>query len=105
MANCICFELRPRTDVGWDTTVLSPIRRGSHKSVRVPHVRTSVRGPKTTGEAQPQLLSSDPLLCPTQAKRLADLRGKSSTELRLVETPKKITMLPRQSDCSMETSF
>src|ERR1700743_158185 len=34
MANCICFELRPRTNAGWDTTVLSP------NPSRVPQVRT-----------------------------------------------------------------
>ena len=28
--------------------------RGLHNSVRVPYLRTSVRGPKTMGEAQPQ---------------------------------------------------
>src|ERR1700749_2929411 len=34
MANCICFELRPRTNAGWDTTVLSP------NPLRAPQVRT-----------------------------------------------------------------
>jgi hypothetical protein len=33
---------------------------GPHNSVRVPYVRTSVRGPKTVGEAQPKLLVSGP---------------------------------------------
>jgi hypothetical protein len=33
--------------------------RGTHSSVRVPHVRTSVRGPKTMGEALRQPLVPD----------------------------------------------
>jgi hypothetical protein len=33
---------------------------GPHNSVRVPYVRTSVRGPKTVGEAQPKLLVPGP---------------------------------------------
>jgi hypothetical protein len=37
--------------------------RGSHRSVGVPHVRTSVRGPKMMGEAPPQPFVPDHTLC------------------------------------------
>jgi hypothetical protein len=78
MANRICFELCPRTNVGRDTTALIPEPSRSRNSVRVPHVRTSVRGPKTMGEAQQTSLSSNPLLClareddASMAKRFAN---------------------------------
>ena len=44
---------------------------GPHNSVRVPYVRTSVRGPKTMGEALRQLFASDPTRCSLGAKRSA----------------------------------
>jgi hypothetical protein len=43
---------------------------GPHNSVGVPHVRTSVRGPKTMGEAQPQ-----PLVADWSAQRSGATRG------------------------------
>jgi hypothetical protein len=50
-------EAIPSTVAGWDTAGL-PVKTscGLHNTTRVPYVRTSVRGPKTVGEAQPQPL-------------------------------------------------
>jgi hypothetical protein len=51
----------------WDTAGLAlklvaadRSTRGSHGSSRVPHVRTSVRGPKTMGEAHDSFSNRDP---------------------------------------------
>jgi hypothetical protein len=59
----------------WDTAGLSlKPGGGSHRSTRVPHVRTSVRGPKTMGEALRQPFVPDLSLSLFIGSVVGDLR-------------------------------